>query len=288
MEQDGFSPVVATYNIMLNGLSEKLNTSLMEKIFNEMVDKDCSPDAFTYRTMINGFCMAGNINSLYKFLINMIDQGYIPSMETFGKVLNCLCVKHRINEAVGIVHIMVKIGVVPEIVNTIFSVDKKEVAAPKILVEELLKKGHITYYAYELLYDGIRDKKLLRRNKKASHEVLSHSWIEHKSWHLRFYLSCSSVTPALTPPKVMSPLYWSKPLTTVTALVAAAPADQEAPPRPTRPEAPSRQEYFTSAWDPISARCSTSAVAPGCLPRRHFTSTAVPDIPSRQQCRNAH
>jgi hypothetical protein len=58
---------------------------------------------------------------------------------------------------------MVRKGIVPDAVDAIFEADKKEVAAPKIVVEDLLKKSHITYYAYEVLYDGIRDRKLLKK-----------------------------------------------------------------------------------------------------------------------------
>lgn len=71
--------------------------------------------------------------------------------------------EHKVQEAVGIIHLMVQKDIVPDTVNTIFEADKKVVAAPKIVVEHLLKKGHITYHAYEFLYDGIRDKKILKK-----------------------------------------------------------------------------------------------------------------------------
>lgn len=56
--------------------------------------------------------------------------------------------------------------------NTIFDVDKKEVAAPKLVFEDLLKKSCITYYAYELLFDGIIDKKAAQ--EKGFHSCSSH------------------------------------------------------------------------------------------------------------------
>jgi len=61
----------------------------------------------------------------------------------------------------------VRMGVVPEVVDTILSTDKKEIAAPKILVEELMKKGHISYPTYEVLHEGVRDNKLTRNARKA-------------------------------------------------------------------------------------------------------------------------
>jgi hypothetical protein len=64
---------------------------------------------------------------------------------------------------------MVHNGIVPEVVNSISEADKKVVAAPKIVVEDLLKRSCITYYAYELLYDGIRDKKTQKQKLPNRH-----------------------------------------------------------------------------------------------------------------------
>ncbi|KAM7269205.1 hypothetical protein ACFE04_024702 [Oxalis oulophora] len=149
------SHTTATYNIMINAFCEKLNIQMAEKLFRDVA---CVPDSYTYRIMIEGFCQTGKIDSSYNFLLEAINIGFVPSLTTFGRVINCLCVEDRVHEAVNIIHLMVNKGVVPDIVNTIFEVDKREVAAPKIVVEDLLKKNNITYYAYELLYDGIRDK----------------------------------------------------------------------------------------------------------------------------------
>ncbi|RDY12227.1 putative pentatricopeptide repeat-containing protein, partial [Mucuna pruriens] len=153
----------ATYNIIISAFSEQLKMNMAMKLFDEMKDNGCVPDNYTYRVVIDGFCKLGNVTQGYNFLLKNIEKGLIPSLTTFGRVLNCLCVKHQVHEAVGIIHLMLQKGIVPETVNTIFEADKKVVAAPKIVVEDLLKKGHITYQAYELLYDGIRDKKILKK-----------------------------------------------------------------------------------------------------------------------------
>ncbi|KAI3736806.1 hypothetical protein L2E82_26793 [Cichorium intybus] len=147
------------FNIMIKGFSEKMKMDDARKLFDEMPE----PDNFTFRCMIDGFCRVGDVDHGYKFLLDEIKHGFLPSVATFGQVINCLCVKHRVREAVGIVYLMVEKNVVPETVNTIFEADKRMVAAPKIVVEDLLRKSHITYYAYELLYDGVRDKKLLKK-----------------------------------------------------------------------------------------------------------------------------
>lgn len=154
---------------MINAFAEKLDLHMGEKLFLEMGAGGCAPDTYTYRVMIDGFCITGNTDSGYKFLLEMIEKGFIPSLTTFGRVINCLCVQHRVHEAVDIIHFMVHNGIVPEVVNSISEADKKVVAAPKIVVEDLLKRSCITYYAYELLYDGIRDKKTQKQKLPNRH-----------------------------------------------------------------------------------------------------------------------
>ncbi|XP_019223503.1 PREDICTED: putative pentatricopeptide repeat-containing protein At1g74580 isoform X1 [Nicotiana attenuata] len=153
----------ATYNILISAFAKKLKMDIAEKLFLEMSECGCSPDNYTYRCMIDGFCKVDNSELGYKFLLDNMTKEFLPSKETVGRVINCLCVKNRLLEAVGIIHLMVQKAVIPDVVHTIFEADKKDVAAPKIFVEDLLKKNHITYYAYELLYDGIRDKKVLKK-----------------------------------------------------------------------------------------------------------------------------
>lgn len=167
MEKDyRLSPTLAMYNILINAFSERLDMDMALKLFQEMGVRDCPPDKYTFRCMVDGFCKTGKVDSGYFYLLDGITKGFIPSLTTFGRVLNCLCVKHKLREAVEIIYLMVHRGVVPEEVNTIFEADKKEVAAPKIVVENLLKKSHITYYAYELLYEAVRNKKYSRKKQR--------------------------------------------------------------------------------------------------------------------------
>ncbi|KAH0748399.1 hypothetical protein KY290_027631 [Solanum tuberosum] len=135
---------------------------MAKKLFLEMNECGCPLDNYTYRCMIDGFCKVDKAEFGYKFLLENFSKEFLPSKETVGRVINCLCVKNKLLDAVGIIHRMVQKGVVPDVVYITFEADKKDVAAPKSVVEDLLKKNHITSYAYELLYDGIRDKNILK------------------------------------------------------------------------------------------------------------------------------
>lgn len=152
-------PTVATYNILIYAFCNKLKIRMATEVFHEMVKRGCVPDVFTYSVLVDGFCKTGNIDYSYDFLIEMLNKELIPSTITFGRVINCLCKSYRVQEAVGIVHTMVNKGLVPDVVESIFEVDKKEVAAPKILLEDMLMKGLVTYQAYDLLFRGIRERK---------------------------------------------------------------------------------------------------------------------------------
>nr|POF06009.1 putative pentatricopeptide repeat-containing protein [Quercus suber] len=199
----GLKPTIVLYNTLVKGLSQRGLILQALQLINEMLDHGCSPNIWTYNLVINGLCKIGwNIDSGYDFLIENIEKGFIPSLTTFGQVLNCLCVEHRVLEAVGIIHLMVRKGIVPEVVNTIFEADKKEVAAPKIVVEDLLKKSHITYYAYEVLYDGIRDRKL---HKKKLPTRCSHDRGTSFKWQpVRQYAPVSSEEKLLEHMRVLS------------------------------------------------------------------------------------
>uniref|UniRef100_A0A0E0Q327 Uncharacterized protein n=1 Tax=Oryza rufipogon TaxID=4529 RepID=A0A0E0Q327_ORYRU len=156
LEEKGYSATADTFNTLIGAFSGKLNMHMAEKIFDEMLSKGHRADSYTYRVLIDGSCKTANVDRAYMHLVEMIKKGFIPSMSTFGRVINSLTVNHRVFQAVGIIHIMVKIGVVPEVVDTILNADKKEIAAPKILVEDLMKKGHISYPTYEVLHEGVQ------------------------------------------------------------------------------------------------------------------------------------
>ena len=161
-----YSATADTFNILIGAYCSKLNMQMAEDIFDEMFRKGYKPDSYTYRVLIDGSCKTANVDCAYEHLVKMVNEGFVPSMTTFGRVINTLAVNHRISEAVGIIRIMVRIGVVPEVVDTIMSADKKKIAAPKILVEDLMKKGHISYPTYELLHEGVRDNKLNRKHQQ--------------------------------------------------------------------------------------------------------------------------
>ncbi|KAK4718085.1 hypothetical protein R3W88_016423 [Solanum pinnatisectum] len=134
-----YSHTTATYNILISAFVKKLKMDMADKLFLEMNECGCPPDNYTYRCMIDDFCKDDNTKFGYRFLLENFSKKFLSSNETVGRVINCLCVKNMLLDVVGIIHLMVQKGVVPDV------------------------KNYITYYAYEVSYDGIRDKKILKK-----------------------------------------------------------------------------------------------------------------------------
>ncbi|CAJ1944077.1 unnamed protein product [Sphenostylis stenocarpa] len=91
----------------------------------------------------------------------------------------------KVHETDSILHLALQEGIVAETVNTIFEADKKVVAVSKILMEDLLRKGHITYHTYKLLHDGIRDKKILKKRLPTVNSL--HRGARNRLWKVIHY-----------------------------------------------------------------------------------------------------
>ncbi|EPS69973.1 hypothetical protein M569_04785 [Genlisea aurea] len=168
MEEDHkISPAVSTYNILINAFSEKLRMETAAQLFDEMVVSGCQPDNYTYRCMIDGFCMAADVDSGCEYLLEAVGKGLVPSPTSFGRVLNWLCRRRRSRRAARVVGVMVEKGIVPEAAKAIFEADKRGVAAPKMVVDDLFEKRHITCEAHEMLTEALRENKKKKKKNKA-------------------------------------------------------------------------------------------------------------------------
>ncbi|KAL0408084.1 UNVERIFIED_CONTAM: putative pentatricopeptide repeat-containing protein, partial [Sesamum radiatum] len=142
MWEHDITPDIITYNIILDELCKSSSSDNVLETFKAMMEKGCIPNAITYNILIESFCKARKLARAVEFLNEIQQNDCMRQLKSY--TLWCTRVLS------------------PEAVKTVFEADKKEVAAPKIVVEDLLRKSHITYYAYEVLHEAIRDKKLLK------------------------------------------------------------------------------------------------------------------------------
>ncbi|XP_078441491.1 pentatricopeptide repeat (PPR) superfamily protein [Wolffia australiana] len=174
MERDGHPLTAATYNLLIAGFGRQLQPRSAVELFAEMQRRGCPPDAFTFRELVAGFCRAGDAAGALELVRRMMAEAAAlaraPAMAaTFGRVIDALCADHRTADAVDLVVDMAGSGAAPPTAAAaIFDAEKRVAAAPKILVEELLRNGHITYHAYELLYDGVRARKHATARRRRS------------------------------------------------------------------------------------------------------------------------
>ena len=168
MEKEAYpaSDMASVYNLLIAAFAGRQEPGAAVELLEEMEQRGCVPDTFAFRELISGYCSIGDsicALELLKKLRKTVAVGSAAMAQICGRVINCLCVNLRTAEAVELVLEMINWDCAPPAVASIFDADKRAVAAPKMLVEELLRNSHITYHAYEILYDGIRARNLTRR-----------------------------------------------------------------------------------------------------------------------------
>uniref|UniRef100_A0A6N2M1E5 Pentacotripeptide-repeat region of PRORP domain-containing protein n=1 Tax=Salix viminalis TaxID=40686 RepID=A0A6N2M1E5_SALVM len=197
MWSHGVTPDVITYNSVLNGLCKAVKNEDLMETFKLMVEKGCVPNKITYNILTESLCKAGKVNEALDLVDEILNKGITPDTVSFATVIsgfanngdlkgayqlfrrmgeqykvshttatynimiNAFSEKLDLHTAEKLFHEMGAEGVV----NTISDSDKKVVAAPKIVVEDLLKRSCITYYAYELLFAKLGEETLKERKK---------------------------------------------------------------------------------------------------------------------------
>ncbi|XWS48030.1 hypothetical protein CRYUN_Cryun13aG0037000 [Craigia yunnanensis] len=196
----GYLPDIFTFNTLIDGYCKQLKMENAIEILNQMWSYGVTPDVITswkvnealnllekiekkglvpdivsFDTLIHEFCNNGDLDGAYQ-LFRTMEQRYkvCHTTSTYNIMISAFSEKLKINMAKKLFHEMGENCCVQDSYTYRVMIDgfcktgkvdsdKKDVAAPKIVVEDLLKKGHITYYAYDLLHDGVRDKKLLKK-----------------------------------------------------------------------------------------------------------------------------
>ncbi|KAG9451286.1 hypothetical protein H6P81_011251 [Aristolochia fimbriata] len=177
-------PSVLSYNAIMNILVEYKYFDQAHKVYLRMLDKGIVPDVYTFTIRIKSFCRTNRPHVALRLLKNMPEQGcnfnsvayctliggfyeenfkveaydlfdemlnqvgFVPSLPTFGRILNCLCMKQWLKEAVGVIHTMVNKGIVPEVVKSIFKIDKRELQLPYLFWVEVKKSGRPNLYLW--------------------------------------------------------------------------------------------------------------------------------------------
>nr|AYM00500.1 pentatricopeptide repeat protein [Salvia miltiorrhiza] len=139
------SPNVFTYNILIRGLCANKNIDRGLDFFEKMEKRGCLPNVVTYNTLIDAYCKSGNINEAYALLELMWEKNLEPNVITYNVIINGLCREGRMRETSKVFMEMKDQGLVPNEVtyNTLINGYCKEGNFHQALVlhAEMVRNG---------------------------------------------------------------------------------------------------------------------------------------------------
>ncbi|KAK4424183.1 Pentatricopeptide repeat-containing protein [Sesamum alatum] len=114
MIDNGISPNVFTYNILIRGLCANKEMDKGLGFLEEMEKKGCLPNVVTYNTLIDAYCKMGNMNEAYALLKLMWEKDLEPNVITYNVIINGLCREGRMKETNKAFKEMKAKGLVPD------------------------------------------------------------------------------------------------------------------------------------------------------------------------------
>ncbi|KAK7407729.1 hypothetical protein VNO78_09766 [Psophocarpus tetragonolobus] len=117
MLQNGVSPNVYTYNLIIRALASRAHFHTAFAFLRHMQNQGISPNVVTYNTLIHAHCKNRNVNHAIHLLRAMPATGVSPNLISYNSVLNGLCAEGRMREVHELVHDMATNGFLPDAVT---------------------------------------------------------------------------------------------------------------------------------------------------------------------------
>ncbi|EPS66849.1 hypothetical protein M569_07924, partial [Genlisea aurea] len=113
MMENGISPNVYTYNVLIRGLcaNKEMNQGL--SLFEQMEKRGVLPNVVTFNTVIDAYCKSRNIDQAYGLLKQMWERNLEPNVITYNVIINGLCKEGRIKETDDVLVDMKAKGLAP-------------------------------------------------------------------------------------------------------------------------------------------------------------------------------
>ncbi|XP_076927788.1 uncharacterized protein LOC143591482 [Bidens hawaiensis] len=122
---NGFgSPNVKTFTQVINCFCKKGKLTHALKVFDEMRQRECSPNINTYNCLLKGLCYVGRVEEANELLLKILKDGELkPDVYSFTAVMDGFCKVGRSDETLELLDEAIGIGLVPSIVtyNTVFN-----------------------------------------------------------------------------------------------------------------------------------------------------------------------
>ncbi|KAL9273575.1 Pentatricopeptide repeat-containing protein [Drosera capensis] len=113
MVQDGVSPTVWSYNVMMKGYVKARQGCEAWEFFLEIKRRGVEVLVVTYTMLVRGFGMAGEVARARNVFKRTVEEGVLPTVATYNALIQVLCRKDRVEEGMELFEEMIKKGYVP-------------------------------------------------------------------------------------------------------------------------------------------------------------------------------
>ncbi|XP_057779800.1 pentatricopeptide repeat-containing protein At5g12100, mitochondrial-like [Salvia miltiorrhiza] len=113
MKAKGVSPVVQTFNILINGYGRVCQFEKCLEILDEMESNGLKPNVVTYGSLINSFCKKGRLLKAEVMLKDMLNRGVLPNAQIYNMLISGHCMGRNTENDFKVFHEMLRSGVSP-------------------------------------------------------------------------------------------------------------------------------------------------------------------------------
>ncbi|KAL3840956.1 hypothetical protein ACJIZ3_025547 [Penstemon smallii] len=141
-DNDGLSPSVKTYSILMRGWGEIGASSEAQKLFDEMLQRGFVLDLLAWNTVLDALCKGGKVDEAYELFQKMKHEGLQPDAYSYSVFIHASCETNDLHSAFRVLDSMKKYNLTPNVFTY------------NCIIKKLCKNGKIDE-AYELLDEMI-------------------------------------------------------------------------------------------------------------------------------------